>query len=135
METAAFIAAALVLVVAGFQLALAFGAPWGGAAAWGGRHPGVLPTPYRVASGIVGLFFYPAVILIVLGAAGLMGGDANCMNNCLLVSKSSAVGLWVLAELFAVGALVNFVSPSKVEGRWGPVSLVIAGCCPAIALG
>lgn len=90
VEVAAYIATALLLVVAGFQLALAFGAPWG-AAAWGGRHPGVLPTRYLVASGIVGFFFYPAVIWFVLGAAGVVGGD-NCVNPCLLASNHPMSG-------------------------------------------
>lgn len=134
MEVAAFIATALLTVVALFQIALAFGAPWG-SAAWGGRHPGVLPTRYRVASGVVGLFFYPFVIWVVLEAVGLVGEDADCVTPCPPASNSSDIGLWVLAGLFAIGALMNFVSPSRAERRWGPVALAIAVCCAALALG
>ncbi len=132
MQAAAWVATVLLLVVVGFQLALAFGAPWG-VAAWGGRHPGVLPTGYRVASGIVGFFFYPAVILILLDAAGVIG--ELCVNPCPLEAKPSNLVLWVLAGLFTVGAIMNFISPSKAERPWGVVTLVIAGCCAVIALG
>ncbi|MCI0679398.1 MAG: hypothetical protein L0Z63_10210 [Actinobacteria bacterium] len=55
---AGFIAVVLLGVVTLFQLALAAGAPWG-VAAWGGRHPGVLPTRLRIASVVVALVVYP----------------------------------------------------------------------------
>jgi hypothetical protein len=133
MQVAAWVATVLLLTVAGFQIALAFGAPWG-VAAWGGRNPGVLPTGYRVASGIVGFFFYPAVILILLDAAGALGEEI-CVNPCSLEAKPSNLGLWVLAGLFTVGAVMNFISPSKAERPWGVVALIIAGCCAVIAFG
>ncbi|MCA1734876.1 MAG: hypothetical protein LC739_01815 [Actinobacteria bacterium] len=49
MTYAAGGAAALIAVVALFQIMLALGVPWG-AAAWGGRNAGVLPTKLRIAS-------------------------------------------------------------------------------------
>ena len=42
-------ATGLLVVAAGFQASLAVGAPWG-AAAFGGGHPGVLPTSLRGTS-------------------------------------------------------------------------------------
>jgi hypothetical protein len=68
MEAVGIIAAALLGVTALFQISLAGGAPWG-AASWGGRHPGKLPPSYRIASGVVGVLFYPVVALVALGAA------------------------------------------------------------------
>lgn len=121
MSVAAAIAAILLGVITIFQLGLAFGAPWG-AAAWGGRNPGVLPGPYRVASGIAAVAFYPFIIMIVLSSAGVIGD-----------SSESPTTMWVLTGLFAVASLMNFISPSKVERIWGPVALAVSICCAVIA--
>lgn len=126
METAAIIAVVLMAVVAVFQIALTLGAP-AGYAAWGGWHEGRLPTRLRVASGIVGLVVYPALIVFVLASSGLI--DANW------VPGKGKVGMWILAGVFTVGALANFASRSKRERYWGPVSLVIAVCCAIVAIG
>lgn len=123
METAAWIAFALIVVVAVFQLALALGAP-AGAAAWGGSHPGVLPGRLRVASAVSAVFVYPAVAAVVLGTAGVIDGP-----------DVGAIGMWILTGLFGLSALGNFASRSKIERLWGPVALGIAVCCAVIALG
>lgn len=124
MEAAAIIAAALIGVLTIFQIALALGAP-AGAAAWGGSHPGVLPTRLRVASAVVGVFFYPPIALLVLDSGGVIdiGWDV------------SPLWLWVLTGLFLLGTLANAASKSKVERIWAPVSLVLAICCAVIAIG
>lgn len=124
MVIAAWIAAALIVVLTVFQLALALGAP-AGAAAWGGSHPGVLPTRLRVASGFVAVFFYPVVAIELLYVADVVdfGWDV------------SQLWIWVLAGLFVLGALANFASRSRIERIWGPVSLVLAVCCAVIAVG
>ena len=123
MVIAAWIAAALIVVLTVFQLALALGAP-AGAAAWGGSHPGVLPTRLRVASGFVAVFFYPVVAMELLYVADVVdfGWDV------------SQLWIWVLAGLFVLGALANFASRSRIERIWGPVSLVLAVCCAVIAV-
>jgi len=120
---AAWIAAALIVVLTVFQLALALGAP-AGAAAWGGSHPGVLPTRLRVASGFVAVFCYPVVAIELLYVADVVdfGWDV------------SQLWIWVLAGLFVLGALANFASRSRIERIWGPVSLVLAVCCAVIAV-
>lgn len=123
MDVAAWVAVGLIFVITVFQLALALGVP-AGAAAWGGRYPGVLPGRLRVASAFVAIFFYPAVAFGILGSAGVF--DDPSLN---------AVGMWILTGLFALSALANFTSRSKVERIWGPVALVIAVCCAIIALG
>ena len=124
MVAAAWIAVVLIAVVTVFQLALAFGAP-AGAAAWGGNHPGVLPTRLRIASGFVAVFVYPVLALFILATAGVI--DARM--------DASPLWLWILAGLFLLGALANFASRSKVERWWGLVSLGIAVCCAVIAMG
>lgn len=124
MSAAAWVAVALIVVVDVFQLALALGAP-GGAAAWGGVHPGVLPRRLRIASGFVAVFFYPPVALLLLDSAGVIdvGWDFN------------PLWLWILAGLFTLGALANLASRSKIERIWAPVSAAIAICCAVIAAG
>ena len=121
---AATIAVASLAVITLFQLALALGAPWA-KAAWGGRHEGVLPRRLRIASGVAAVVVYPIVILIVLASSDLI--------TVAWLPWSGATAMLVLTVLFAIGALMNFVSRSRVERIWGPVSLVIAICCGAIA--
>ncbi len=122
---AAFIGVALLAVLIGFQLALALGAPWG-AAAWGGRNPGVLPTGLRVASGIVAIVVYPVMALVMLAAGSVIDGD--------WLSVDPSVAMWILTGFFIIGTVVNAISRSPVERIWAPVSLVLAICSAVIAL-
>ena len=123
---AAIVAVILLGVIVVFQAALALGAPWG-AAAWGGRSPGVLPTRLRVASAVVAVLVYPLVIVLVLACAGIINDEWLPVDGSVI--------MWVLAGLLAVGALANFASRSQRERIWGPVALAIAVCCAIIALG
>ena len=73
------IAAVLLSGMAGFQIALAAGAPWG-AAAWGGASPGVLPRGLRVSSAGSGLVY---VLLAVAARSTFIppccgAGSARC---------------------------------------------------------
>ena len=124
MEIAAVVATVLLAVVAGFQIALALGAPWG-YAAWGGGNQGVLPAGLRIASAVVGLVVYPLIGCFVLTSAGVI--------TAAWLPGTGATGMWVLAAIFTLGAIANFASRSKWERIWGPVSLVIAVCCGLIA--
>ncbi|MEX0795303.1 MAG: hypothetical protein WEB67_13330 [Acidimicrobiia bacterium] len=124
MAAVAIIAATLLGIIALFQVALATGAPWG-AASWGGRHPGRLPTAYRIGSAVAGLFFYPAVAAFILDSAGVIG-DGN--------SSGGVAGLWVLTGLFGLSTVINLISPSKVERIWAPVALVLTVCCALLAI-
>lgn len=126
MTVAGGIAVALIGLLIAFQLALAAGAPLG-AAAWGGRHPGELPTRLRIASAFVGLVVYPLMAAVVLAAAGII--DAGWFPFDL------DVAMWVLAGFFALGVLANAISRSPPERIWSLVSAVVALCCAVIALG
>jgi hypothetical protein len=112
-------AVVLLAALAVFQMALVVGAPLGHLA-WGGRHR-VLPSRLRIGSAVSTALY--AVFAVVIWAA---------------VSRSSAVGeigIWVLTAFFAVGVLMNAVSPSRPERLlMTPVALVLALCCLAIAL-
>jgi hypothetical protein len=126
MILAAVLAVLLLVAIAAFQLALALGAPWG-AAAWGGQNPGVLPSRLRIASGVAAVVVYPLIIVLVLASAGIIDAGWLPVDGTLI--------MWVLAGLLGVGAVMNFVSRSAPERRWGAVALTIALCCVAIALG
>lgn len=124
MAAVAIVAATLLGIIAVFQIALAAGAPWG-AASWGGRHPGKLPTGYRIGSAVAGLFFYPAVAAYILGSAVVFGDER---------SSGGEAGLWVLTGLFGLSSVINLISPSKVERIWAPVALVLTVCCAILAI-
>lgn len=125
MEIAAAVAVALLGIVTVFQAALALGAPFG-AAAWGGRYPGVLPPGLRVASAVAAMLIYPGIITIVLNASGLV--DIGWL-------PASAGTMWFLAVIFTLGTVANLMSQSQLERVWAPVSAAIAICCAVIAGG
>lgn len=126
VTAAAVVAVILLAAIVAFQLALAFGAPLGDAA-WGGQHPGVLPTRLRIASGIAALVIYPLFILVVLASAGLIEAE--------WLPVKGRVAMWTLAGLLTLGALANFASRSKRERFWGPVASIIGVCCAVVASG
>ncbi len=126
VDLAAMAAAFGFVLVAGFQFALALGAPWG-SAAWGGAHDGRLPGQLRVASLIA------AVVWVLL--ASLMFQRAGHELIPLPFTVASWVP-WVLFGLLAVGALMNLASRSRPERLlMTPVAAVLALLCLVVALG
>ena len=126
MTIAVLIAGTLLVILIAFQLVLAVGAPLG-AAAWGGRNPGVLPGRLRIASAFVAVVVYPVMLAVILAAAGLIGDD--------WLPIATNVACWILAGFFALGAVVNAISRSPAERIWALVSGILAACCVLIALG
>jgi hypothetical protein len=122
-RAAAAAAAVGFLVIAAFQLLLAFGAPLG-RAAWGGNHV-QLPMGLRVASAFaVGVWVLAT--LVVLGRAGYQVSP--------LPPAVARWGTWVLVGLLPLGAIMNFLSKSNWERfLWGPVALVLAVLCLVVA--
>jgi hypothetical protein len=118
------VAAALLGMVAVFQIALALGAPLG-KVAWGGRHDGVLPPRLRIASAAAALVAYPLAAFAVLDSSGLI--DVG------VVPGDGRAVMWLLAGLFTLGTVANAVSRSKPERYWALVSMAIAICCAVIA--
>jgi hypothetical protein len=118
--TATALAAAGLIGIALFQLALASGAPLG-RAAWGGTHAGTLPRNLRIASAVAVLVWLSAT-LVVLRRGGL---------GPLAVPYPLAYwGTWILCGLLLLGALMNVASSSPWERYfWGPYALVLAGLC------
>jgi hypothetical protein len=124
VRAAAIVAAVLLTVIAVFQIALALGMPARGMA-WGGGHEGKLPTGLRVASGIAGFALYPLAALLVL--------EAGTDSDFAMIPDVGPVVMWVFTGLFAIGALMNFLSPSPRERVWGPVALAVSVCCGIVA--
>jgi hypothetical protein len=121
-RAAAIVAAVGFSVIAAFQLALALGAPLG-RAAWGGGHVR-LPRGLRIASAVaVGIWIL--AVMIVLGRAGYTSP---------LPPGFVRWGMWILVGVLALGALMNFASPSSWERFiWGPVGVVLTVMCFLVA--
>jgi hypothetical protein len=121
---AAAMAAIGFVLVAGFQVALALGAPWG-RAAWGGGHVR-LPIALRVASAFAAVFWAVAA-LVVLARAGFDWSP---------ISFSAATwGTWILFGLLLLGTVMNLASRSRLERLiQTPVAAVLAILCLLVAL-
>jgi hypothetical protein len=117
----ATVAAAAGLVgIALFQLALAAGAPLG-PAAWGGTHLGALPTGYRIASGVAVIAWtFAALVVLRRGGLGLFA-----------ISEAVARwGTWIIIGFLLFEVLINVASSSVWERYfWGPYALILAGLC------
>lgn len=122
-EAAAVVAAVGLVCVSAFQVAIALGAPLG-AASWGGRHEGRLPTRLRTASAIAAVLWLIAAG-IVLGRVGI--GPIS--------GSVARWGTWTLVALLTVGAVMNAASPSRWERfGWAPFTALLAGLCVVVAL-
>ena len=104
------VALTLIAVVAGFQVALAAGAPWG-AAAWAGQAPGVLPASLRVASAASVLVYGGLAVVVVTDR---LSGTAR---RRLLTGASL---------LMVLGTAGNLATQSPVERLWAPVAATLA---------
>jgi hypothetical protein len=109
--------------IAGFQLALAAGAPLGHAA-WGGAHAH-LSTAQRVGSAIA-VVVWTAAALVVLGRAGFWAARK--------LAPLVRSGTWLLAGVSVLAALTNFASHSRWENViFGPLAVALAVLCTIVA--
>lgn len=89
-----------------------------GAAAWGGAHPGRLPSRLRASSA--------ASAVVWAGLAGMVASDRPAEPSARRRSRQA------LAALLGVSAAANLASRSRVERAiWTPVCL--AGAALALA--
>ena len=124
IRSAAAMAAIGFVLVAGFQAALALGAPWG-RAAWGGAHER-LPNALRVASAFAAAFWVVAA-LVVLARAGFDWSP--------IPFSVATWGAWVLFGMLLLGAVMNLASRSRLERLiQTPVAAVLAILCLLVAL-
>lgn len=122
--TSAVVLTVLLVALAGFQLALALGAPLG-RFAWGGRHR-VLPTSMRAGS-VAAIATYAAIAVVALDRAGAVD---------VLPERFSTVAMWVVLAYFVLGIGVNAVSRSIPERLvMVPVTIVLSALSLVVALG
>lgn len=118
VSPAARASAALFGGLAVFQVGLAAGLPWG-VAAWGGAHPGHLPTGFRLASAASAVVW--AAIAVELAAPRLTRPEHQGHQG----HRGRRRLLTVLTAVMVLAAVMNAASPSPVERAiWTPFALV-----------
>jgi hypothetical protein len=109
----AILFAVLTAIVMIFQGCLAAGLPWG-AASMGGKFPGKYPPKMRVVA-VINIFILGLIALVVLSRAGLLFPE---------LLSFSRVAIWFVVGFWAVGTVLNTITPSKIERIWAPLALV-----------
>jgi hypothetical protein len=123
-DLAALAYLAVTLLVIGFQVALALGAPWG-AYAMGGRFPGRFPPSLRLLA-LVQAVVLGLMAAVVASSAGLIGAG---------LPEGWTWLTWVVVAVAAVSVVMNAASPSPGERRmWVPTGLVMLACSLVVAL-
>ena len=116
----AIVLAVLLTGLAGFQVALAIGAPWGRAAYGGGS--AVLSTRLRVAS-VVAAILWSGAAVVVLGRGGVLDVPLT------------GILIWVVVGLLGLGVIANAATRSRLERTiWLPFSLVATALSVIVAL-
>jgi len=108
-----------------FQIAILLGAPLG-EYSYGGRNPGVLRLPYRVASAVSALVLF-AIAGHYLAQLGVF--------TPLLDESGNAIANWGVAAFAALNAIANNVTKSQKEKRlWGgtTVAMLLAAIIVAV---
>lgn len=121
---AALLFTLLTAFVGVFQIALMLGAPWG-ELTLGGRWRGSLPPAVRLI---------PLLSLLLLGGFGaLILARAGLAFPALFGASRQLV--WLVVAYCMLGAVVNFITPSRAERRlWFPVVLCMAILSLLVAL-
>lgn len=112
-SVSAIIFTALTGIVIIFQGCLAAGMPWG-VASMGGRYPGKYPPKMRVVA-VINMLILGFIATVILSEANLMFPQ---------LKPISSIGIWVVVVFFAIGTIMNTITPSKIERIWTPVALI-----------
>ncbi|MDP3914861.1 MAG: hypothetical protein Q8R96_14100 [Bacteroidota bacterium] len=100
-------------VVILFQFCLSIGLPWG-AASMGGKYPGVYPKKMRIVA-LVNMIILTILMMIVLVNAGLILPQ---------FMSFSEIAIWFVVVFYAIGTVLNTITPSKIERIWAPVAAI-----------
>ncbi len=123
-QLAALVYGAATVLVVGFQVALALGAPWG-AYAMGGKFPGRWPARMRAAA-IVQAVVLSALAAVVWSRAGVAGSG---------LTTRAPWSIWVVVAISTVALVLNLITPSAGERkRWAPVALAMLASSLVVAL-
>lgn len=97
--------------VIAFQVALLIGAPWG-AAAMGGKFPGVLPARARLLSLLQALIILGFLLIVLTRAEFILAR----------YYEPSTKAIWVVCAMLTLSLLGNLATPSRIERRiWAPI--------------
>jgi hypothetical protein len=114
---AAWTAAGLLCLVAGFQVALVLGAPWG-EFTQGGATSGTLTTSGRLVAAV------SSVLAMVM--AGAILGRVGQGPFRLLSSRVKIVLAWFTTLYAVLGVVLNLITRSTGErALWAPVSILL----------
>ena len=123
-KAAAFAAVALLVVLAGFQAALAAGLP-AAQYAWGGRFSGALPVAYRWAS-VAALPMLALAAWVILARADIARPGSG--------ARTIRIAAWAITGFLALNALGNLMSASPAERLvMTPLSLLLFACFANVA--
>lgn len=100
-------------IVVIFQVLLAAGVPWG-AASMGGKYPGKYPPKMRFVA-VVNALVLSFLAIIVLSAAGMYFPA---------LESFSGIAVWFVVVFFALGTVMNIITPSKIERIWAPAAFL-----------
>ena len=116
-RVAAWLAAAIFLIVAAFQAALVFGAPWGEHTQGGGTS-GALASSGRLLAAM------SCVLSIVMAGAILARAGEGPLRRFPV--RVVTVLAWVATVYSAVAVVLNIIARSTAErALWAPVSIVL----------
>lgn len=123
------IATLIAVVVLGglivFQLLLSLGVPWG-AAAWGGRHPGVLPVSLRWGSAAAALVLGLAMWMVLARVGWVFPGSGTLWVKIVM---------WIFTAYFAFNVVMNVLSKSALEKAiMTPASAILVICLVLVSL-
>jgi len=115
MATIAAVAyAVLMTITVLFQFCLAIGLPWG-AASMGGKYSGKYPLNMRIVS-LFNMIILSGILIIVLAKADIVFSQ---------MKKFSMTAIWFVVAFSAVAAVLNIITPSKIERQiWAPVTVI-----------
>ena len=116
-RVAAWLAAAIFLIVAAFQAALVFGAPWGEYTQGGGTR-GALTFSGRLIAAV------SCVLSIVMAGAILARAGEGPLRR--IPARLVTVLAWVATVYAVVAVILNTITRSTAErALWLPVSIVL----------
>ncbi|AIQ53464.1 hypothetical protein [Paenibacillus sp. FSL R7-0331] len=122
---AATVFSILITIVILFQAALAAGMPWG-EYAMGGKFPGRLPVPLRVAC-LIQIVILALLALIVLSKAEMLLPSWRELAD---------VTVWFVVAFSVIASVLNLITKSVRERRiWAPVSIVMLISSLIVTLG
>lgn len=125
ITVAGFVFVVVTVAAIAFQLALAFGAPWG-SYAMGGAYPGRFPPRLRV------LALVQAAVLAILAAT--VASRAGLVEVPLLAGL--AWPIWLVIVFSTLSLILNASSRSAGERRiWVPVAIVMLATSLLVAVG